>query len=92
MRDDDACQPSAPKTVVYHFLRCRIKRARRLVQHDNRWIAGKSAGNLQTLTLTAAEIAAILRDDMLIAAAALRNMIVDGCILGRSYDVNLWNC
>ena len=58
MRYDDARAPAHPQPFDDEGFRSGVKRARRFVEHQNRWIVDESAGNFEPLALTAAQVAA----------------------------------
>ena len=68
MGDDQAGAASPPQVLVDRLLGQRIERAGRLVEDQDGRASGQRAGDLETLTLAAAEVLAALGDRVVVAA------------------------
>ena len=70
VRDDQAGAAARAQALVDLPLDERVERAGRLVEHQQRRVAGERAGDLQPLPLTAAPVAPALLDHAVVAARA----------------------
>ena len=87
---DDAGAAALPQAVVDLQLGYRIERRGGFVEHQDGGVGHERAGDLQTLALPAAEVAAVLLDRGVVLAGAGHDLVVDlGVAQGAGHGVVL---
>src|SRR6186713_2703146 len=91
MRDDDAGAAGAAQIIVDRLLRDGIERGGRLVENDDRGTTDERTGDLDALTLTAAEIRPTLVDIGIVIASPDGDLVLDLAVLQRPGQIDVRN-
>src|SRR5206468_9574299 len=85
-RDRRASFGEPVERVLHEALRLRVERARRLVEHEYRWVAQHRSRDCDALLLSAREAVAALADDGVVAVRQRRDYVVDARSSGGGLD------
>ena len=81
MSNDDTGAAATSQVIINNLFGDRIERAGCLVENDDGWIGNKRPRDLDSLTLTAAEVRAGLVDIAVVVSSPRRDVLVDGGVL-----------